>query len=1109
MINGLIAWCAKNRFFVFLGTALAVSWGLVSLRNIPLDAIPDLSDVQVIVFTDWQGRSPDLVEDQVTYPIVTSMVAAPKVKVARGYSFFGLSFVYIIFEDGTDIYWARSRTLEYLSKIRGSLPEGTNPVLGPDATGVGWVYEYALVDKTGKNNLADLRSFQDWYLRYWLESVPGVAEVASVGGFVRQYQVEIDPDALLAYNIQFKHVVMALKRSNNDVGGRVLEMSEHEYFVRGRGYIKSLKDVENVPLGVDANGVPVLIKHVAKVHFGPEMRRGAAELDGEGEVVGGVVVMRFGENAIKVIDRVKKKLDDVKGSLPPGVELVTTYDRSDLIGRSIATLKTKLLEEMIVVAMVIMLFLWHFRSALLPVITLPIAALLSFIPMYHMGISSNIMSLGGIAIAIGAMVDAAIIMVENAHKHLEQWEEGGRKEDISAVLLAATQEVGRPIFFSLLVIGVAFMPVFTLEAQEGRLFKPLAFTKNFSMFFAAFLAVTLVPVLTQILLKPVKELEVRPRRLGKIVNFFWAGKIYAETEHPISRALFKIYGPVLRWILDRRKATIAVAALLILSAFPVYKQLGSEFMPALNEGDILYMPTTLPGISIEAAKSWLQRQDTVIKTFPEVERVFGKIGRARTPTDPAPLSMVETTVKLRPQKKWPPVHHRRWYSDRAPDWLKGYLGLVWPEMRPRSWEELIAALDREMKMPGTTNAWTMPIKTRIDMLTTGIRTPIGIKIFGPDLARIEKIGQHIEGILPQVEGTRSVYAERVTGGYFLDFIVRREEAARYGLTVGDVEDIIETAIGGKNVTTTVEGRERYPVNVRYSRELRDDLDKLRRVLVPTPTGAQVPIAQLAEIKVNTGPPAIKDENGMLTGWVYVDIVPERDIGSYVTDAKELIGREVTLPAGYYLSWSGQFEYMERAKKRLLLVLPLTILIILVLLYINTGSWMKTAIVFLAVPFSLVGAFWLLYILDYNMSIAVWVGIIALAGVDAETGVVMLLYLDLAYADRIKKGKMKSLSDLEDAVLHGAVQRVRPKLMTVGTTFLGLLPIMWAASYEAGADVMKRIAAPMVGGIFTSFAMELLVYPAIYVVWKWRGEMRQGEAAADELKQMMEADPAAH
>ncbi len=1091
MINRLISWCSRNRFFVFLGTVFAVAWGWYALKKIPVDAIPDLSDTQVIVFTSWPGRSPDLVEDQITYPIVSAMTAAPKVKVARGYSFFGLSFVYIIYQDGTDIYWARSRTLEYLSSIEGSLPSGVHPVLGPDATGVGWVFEYALKDTSGRNSLADLRSFQDWYLRYWLESVPGVAEVASVGGYVKQYQVDIDPDALLAYHIPLKNVIRALKRSNADVGGRVLEMSEREYVVRGRGYIRSLADIENVPVGTGAGGTPVLIKDIAKVHYGPEMRDGAAELDGEGETVGGIVVMRSGENALKVIEGVKKKLQEVKGSFPPGVKLVATYDRSGLIERSIDTLKRKLLEELLIVSLVIVVFLWHFRSALVPIVTLPVAALLAFIPMYHLGLSANIMSLGGIAIAIGAMVDAAVIMVENAQKRLEEWEFSGRKAPLFDVILHAAQELGRPVFFSLLVIAVSFLPIFTLQAQEGRLFRPLAFTKTFSMFFAALAAVTLVPVLMQLFLKPARELKLKPRWLAKPVNFLWAGKIYSEEEHPVSRFLFRVYEPLLSFVLEWRKTAIALAALLILTAVPVYNKLGSEFMPALNEGDILYMPTTLPGIAIEPAKLWLQEQDRIIRGFPEVERVFGKIGRADTATDPAPLEMAETVVKLKPQKDWPPVPHARWYSSRAPGWLKPALRLLWPEMEPRTWEELIAALNAAVKLPGTTNAWTMPIKTRLDMLTTGIRTPVGIKVYGPDLSEIQKIGEQIEAVLPRVKGTRSVYAERVTGGHFVDFDVRRRDAARYGLTVGDVEDVIETAIGGMDVTTTVEGRERYPVNVRYQRGRRDTLDKLGRVLVPTPSGAQVPLGELADIRVVKGPPSIKDENGMLTGWVYVDLTPDQDIGGYVKEGKALLAKEIKLPPGYYLSWSGQFEYMQRARQRLLIVLPLTLLIIFVLLYVNTGSLAKTGIVFLAVPFSLVGAVWLLYLLGYNMSVAVWVGMIALAGVDAETGVVMLLYLDLAYDQRKREGRLNTLKDLEEAVMHGAVKRIRPKMMTVLCLFMGLLPIMWAPSYEAGADVMKRIAAPMVGGIFTSFIMELLIYPAIYTVWKWRGEMKRG------------------
>ncbi|MCH7760943.1 efflux RND transporter permease subunit [candidate division TA06 bacterium] len=1086
MIEKVIEWSVKNRFFVFLGTVSAIALGLWSLYNIPLDAIPDLSDVQVIVFTEWPGRSPDLMEDQITYPIVTSMIAAPKVSVVRGYSFFGLSFVYVIFEDGTDIYWARSRILEYLSKITGNLPPGVNPVLGPDATGVGWVFEYALIDTSGQHDLAELRTFQDWYLRYWLESVPGVSEVASVGGFVKQYQVNIDPDALAAYNIPLKHVIMSIQRSNNDVGGRVIEMAETEYMVRGRGYIKSLEDVENVPIGLNPNtGTPVLVKDIARVQFGPDMRRGAAEFNGMGEVVGGIVVMRYGENALKVIDRIKAKLEEVKPAFPPGVEIVTTYDRSGLIHRSIKTLARKLFEEMLIVSLVIIFFLWHFRSALVPILTLPIAALLSFVPMISMNLTSNVMSLGGIAIAIGAMVDAAVIMVENGHKRLEEWERGGKKGDRSEVLLHATQEVGRPLFFSLLVIAVSFMPIFALEAQEGRLFKPLAFTKNFSMLFAALLAITLVPVLMQIFVKPGRNRRFGPKFLSRPLNFLIAGTIHHEDRHPVSQFLFRTYEPVLERILRWRKTAIIVSGLIVLSAIPVYLRLGSEFMPPLNEGDILYMPTTLPGISIETARQWLQVQDKILKSFPEVETVFGKIGRARTPTDPAPLSMVETTVHLKPHEEWPPIHHERWYSSWAPSWLKPLFALLWPEEKPRTWEELINAMDRKMRFPGTTNAWTMPIKTRIDMLTTGIRTPIGIKVYGPDLKIIQEIGEHIEGILPQIEGTRSVYADRVTGGYFLDFNIRREEAARYGLTVGDVEDVIETAVGGKNISVTIEGRERYPINVRYARELRDNPEKLKRILVATPTGAQIPMGQLAEIRLTTGAPVIKNENGMLTGWIYVDLTG-RDIGSYVKEAKTLIRKEVELPPGYYLGWSGQFEYMERAMKRLTFVLPFTLFIIFVLLYINTRSVIKTGIVLLAVPFSLVGAVWFLYLLGYNMSIAVWVGMIALAGVDAETGVVMLLYLDLAYEDWKRKGKMKTLADLKEAVMHGAVKRVRPKMMTVACLVMGLLPIMWAGAHEAGADVMKRIAAPMIGGIFTSFIMELLIYPAIYVVWRKRG-----------------------
>lgn len=1089
MIKKIIEYSAKNRFFIFLGTAFAIVLAIWTLKNTPLDAIPDLSDTQVIVFTDWPGRSPDLVEDQVTYPIVTSMIAAPKVVDVRGYSMFGDSFVYIIFEEGTDLYWARSRTLEYMSKIAGQLPEGVTPVLGPDATGVGWVYEYALVDKTGKMSLADIRTFQDWSLRYMLESVPGVAEVATVGGFVDQYQVDIDPNKLAALKIPLKHVIMQIQRSNNDVGGRVLEMHETEFFVRGLGYIKSIEDIEAVVVGTGKDGTPITVRDVAKVHRGPDIRRGAAELNGEGEVVGGIVVMRWGENAYGVIKKVKQKINDVKSSLPEGLELVTAYDRSGLIERSIDTLTQKLIEEILIVSLVIIFFLWHFKSAFIPIVTLPIAALYAFIPMYALGITSNIMSLGGIAIAIGAMVDAAVIIVENVHKHLEEWEREGRRQNRFEVVLHACQEVGRPLFFSLLIIAVSFMPIFALQAQEGRLFKPLAFTKNFAMLFAAILAVTLVPVLAQIFIKP----DDRPAPktfLGKIWRFFTGGKIRPENEHPVSRALFRIYEPVLRWLLKYRKQAILVAVLIVLSAVPVYMKLGTEFMPPLNEGDILYMPTTLPGISIEEAKRWLQIQDQLILSFPEVKTVFGKVGRARTATDPAPLSMVETTIHLKPMKEWPPIQRKRWYSN-WPAWATMWFKPFFPDKKPRTWEELIADLDRTVKLPGTTNAWIMPIKTRIDMLTTGIRTPVGIKIYGSDLDKIENIGKSMEALLPTLEQTRSVYAERTTGGYFVDFNVRRDDAARYGLTVGDVEDVIETAIGGKNITTTIEGRNRFPVNVRYARDFRDNLEELGRTLIATDSGAQIPIAQVADLKLSTGPPMIKDENGMLTGWVYVDLKEGTDIAGYVNRAKKLIAEKVEIPSGYYLIWSGQFQYIERAYARLKIVVPLTLFIILLLLYLNTRSAVRTGIVLLAVPFSIVGAVWILYLLGYQLSIAVWVGVIALAGVDAETGVVMLLYLDLAYDDMVRKGRMRTLTDVEEAVIHGAVRRIRPKLMTVMCLFMGLLPIMWASTGATGADVMKRIAAPMVGGIFTSFIMELLIYPCIYTIWKWRFVMKNG------------------
>jgi len=1079
MINRIIEICAHNKFVVLLFIGLAVLGGLYSMKNITLDAIPDLSDTQVIIYARWD-RSPDIMEDQVTYPIITSMLGVPKVKDIRGFSDFGYSYVYIIFEDGTDIYWARSRTLEYLSNILPRLPQGVNVELARDETAVGWVFQYALVDTTGKYNLAQLRSYQDWYLRYDLQSVPGVAEVAPVGGFVRQYQVNVDPNQLLAYNLPMDKVTEAIRQGNNDVGGRLVEFSGREYMVRGRGYIKSVADVGNLVLANNPQtGAPILVKDVGTVTLGPDIRRGVAELDGKGETVGGVVIMRYGENARNVINRVKAKLKDIESSLPPGIKIVTTYDRDELIERSIETLKGTLREELIIVSLVILVFLWHIPSAIIPIFTIPIAVIISFLPMYAMKLTANIMSLGGIAIAIGAMVDAAIVVVEQTHKKLEHWDAEGRPGSYKDVVISAVKEVGGPSFFSLLVISVSFMPIFTLEGQEGRLFKPLAFTKNFSMAIAAVLAITLDPAM-RLLFTHMDPYKFRPRWLRSIVNAVLVGKIHSEEQHPISRPLMKVYHPVVEFSLRHRWAVVASALLVVLFTIPIFQRLGSEFMPPLDEGVLLYMPATLPGISVTEAQKLLQVQDKVLKSFPEVERVFGKAGRAETATDPAPFSMMETVVVLKPHMEWPKVH--RWYSSWAPEWLKKFLRRITPEHKTT--QELIygpGGLNEAMQFPGVSNAWTMPIKARVDMLTTGVRTPVGIKIMGSDLGKVQELGEHIEMVLKDVPGTTSVYAERTAGGYFLDFGLKREELARYGLSVGQVEDVIMSAVGGENVTTTVEGRERYPVNVRYLRDFRSNFDKLNRTVVPTMMGAQIPMAQLADVKLVSGPSMIRDENGRLSGYVYVDVTG-RDIGSYVNDAKKAILQNVTLPPGYTLVWSGQYEYMQRVKQRLAIVLPITLLIIAMLLYLNTGSAAKTVIIFLAVPFSAVGAIWFLYLLGYNTSIAVWVGLIALMGVDAETGVFMLLYLDLAYHEMEAKGKMKSLADLREAIIHGAVKRLRPKVMTVGVMFTGLVPIMW--SVGTGADVMKRIAAPMIGGIFTSFIMELVVYPAIYEIWRW-------------------------
>jgi Cu(I)/Ag(I) efflux system membrane protein CusA/SilA len=1078
MINHIIDFSARNRVLIVVLTVCLTLYGVWSMRQIPLDAIPDLSDPQVIIYTEWPGRSPDLIEDQITYPIISAMLAAPHVSVVRGSSDYGFSYVYVIFDEGTDIYWGRTRVLEYMSKISGQLPEGASPRLGPDATGVGWAFQYALVDKTGQNNLQQLRSFNDWYLRYWLSSVPGVAEVATVGGFVKQYQINVDPNRLLAYKIPLTQVMDAVRNGNNEVGARSLEMTGKEYVVRGRGYIQSLDDIQNLSVATGNNGTPIRVRDVARVELGPEMRRGVAELNGEGEVTGGTVVVRYGQNVRDVIEHVKSKLTELKSSLPPGVEVVTTYDRSDLIDRSIETLRHTLIEELIIVSLVILIFLWHVPSAIIPIITIPIAVILAFIPMHEVGLTANIMSLGGIAIAIGAMVDAAIVVVEQTHKKLEHWEAAGRPGSAATVVIEAVKEVGGPSFFSLLVIAVSFMPIFALQYQEGRLFKPLAFTKNFSMMIAAVLAITLDPAIRLLLMKT-REFQFRPKWVSWIANAILVGKFHSEEKHPISRPLMRIYHPIVRVVLKLRWLVVAVAVAIVLVTIPVYQRLGSEFMPPLNEGSILYMPITLPGIGITEASKYLQIQDKLLHQFPEIQSVSGKIGKSDSATDPAPLSMVETTVLVKPESQWPKSHTERWYSSWAPKWAKPQLARFWPEEQPISWEALIDKLDHAVQIPSYANAWLFPIRTRIDMITTGIRTPVGVKVMGPKLETIEDIGLQVEKTLQGVAGTRSAYFERVTGGYYIDYQVKRAEAARYNLSVAQVNQTIEAAVGGVNVTTTVEGRERYPVNVRYARGLRDDLSKLSRVMVPTPDGAQVPISELADLTVRSGAPMIKNEEGFLAGFVYVDTT--KDLGTYVTAAQRAVAQQVHLPPGYQLIWSGQFEYLQRATERLRLVVPITLLIVILLLYFNTGSFAKTMIILLAVPFSAVGAIWFLYLLGYNMSVAVWVGMIALLGVDAETGVFMMLYLELAYDERKRAGLMRNMDDLRSAIEDGAVKRLRPKVMTVAVMFLGLVPIMW--SHGAGSDVMRRIAAPMVGGIFTSFLLELLVYPAVYEIWK--------------------------
>ena len=1034
MIAGLIRWSIENRFLVLLATGFLMAWGVYSVRNTPVDALPDLSDVQVIIKTTFPGQAPQVVEDQVTYPLTTAMLSVPQAVTVRGYSFFGDSFVYVIFEDGTDLYWARSRVLEYLSQVAGQLPDNAKPALGPDATGVGWIFEYALVDRTGQNDLAQLRSLQDWFLKYELQTVPGVAEVATIGGMVRQYQVVVDPDKMRAFGITLRKVHQAIQAGNQEAGGSVIEMGEAEYMVRATGYLQGIDDLAAIPLGVNSSGTPIELSDVAEIRLGPQMRRGIAELDGEGEVVGGVIVMRWGENASRTIEAVKARLEELSRSLPDGVEIVTTYDRSDLIQRAVDTLEGKLVEEFIVVALVCAIFLFHLRSSAVVVISLPIGILCAFIVMRLQGINANIMSLGGIAIAIGAMVDAAIVMIENVHKHIEK--KPLTDENRWKVIADASSEVGPALFFSLLIITLSFLPVFTLEAQEGRMFAPLAYTKTYAMAAAAGLSITLVPVL---------------------MGYFIRGHVTPEHKNPINRLLIAAYRPVINLVIRSPKSTLAVAAFVLVVGLWPATRLGSEFMPPLDEGDLMYMPTTYPGVSIDKARELLQQTDKMIRAVPEVEQVFGKIGRAETATDPAPLTMIETVIQLKPRDQW----------------------------RPGTTPESIRAeLDRTVRVPGLTNAWVMPIKTRIDMLATGIKTPVGIKVAGPDLEVIETIGRDLELVLDDVPGTASVYSERVAGGRYVDVDIDRQRASRFGLNINDVQDIVRTAVGGMNVTQTVEGLERYPVNLRYPQRVRDSVEQLKLLPIVTPQGARIALADVADVKVVDGPPVIKSENARLNGWTYVDI-SGRDLGSYVAEAQDVVAERIDLPPGYSLAWSGQYEYMVRAQERLAVVGPLTIAIIVLLLYLNFRRFAEVAIIMGTLPMALIGGFWLIYLLGYEMSVAVGVGFIALAGVAVEIGVVLLVYLNLAIRQHMKtanaEGRKLGRTDIEQAVIDGALMRVRPIMMTVAAIVVGLLPIMLGGG--TGSEVMRRIAAPMVGGMISATVLTLIVIPALFLLWK--------------------------
>ena len=1036
MINSIIDWSIRNRVLVLLLTVMLAGWGVYAVQHTPLDAIPDLSDVQVIIKTSYPGQAPRVIEDQITYPLTTAMLSVPKAVTVRGYSMFGDSYVYVIFEDGTDIYWARSRVLEYLSQVSSRLPATAKPELGPDATGVGWVYEYALVDKTGQHDLAQLRSLQDWYLKFELQTVDGVSEVATIGGMVKQYQIVIEPNRLRAFGLTLAEVRNAVQRANQEVGGSVIEMAEAEYMVRVTGYLSSDENLRHIPLGINDNGAPILLKDVAEVRIGPELRRGIAELNGEGEVVGGVVVMRWGGNARATIEKIKQKLATLKQGLPAGVEIVETYDRSALINRAVDNLSSKLIEELLLVAVVCAVFLMHLRSALVALVVLPMGILMAFIVMYYQGINANIMSLGGIAIAMGVMVDAAIVMIENVHKHMER--DAMTAENRWQIIRQATAEVGPPVFFSLLIITISFLPVFTLEAQEGRMFAPLAYTKTYAMAAAALLTITLIPVL---------------------IGYFIRGKMQPEQANPINRFLIRSYRPLIDWSLRAPWQVLGMcAALLVLSIYPV-TQLGSEFMPDLDEGDLLYMPTTFPGISVGKAQELLQQTDKLIRTVPEVKSVFGKIGRADTATDPAPLTMVETTIQLKPHSEW---------------------------RNGMTIEKLKQELNSLVQFPGITNAWVMPIKTRIDMLATGIKTPVGIKVSGPDLAVIENLGKQIEQIIKTVPGTASAYSERVAGGRYVIVEINRRTAARFGLNVVDVQDVILSAVGGMNVTETVEGLERYPVNIRYPQDLRDSLEELRQLPIVTPIGAQIALAEVADVRIESGPAMIQSENARPNGWIYVDIA-NRDVGSYVADAQQRVAEQVQLPTGYAINWSGQFEYMLRAKQKLLLVVPLTLALIVLLLYLNFRNFSQVMMIMAALPLAIMGGFWLLYFLHYNLSVAVWVGFIALAGLATEIGVVKLVYLNHAYDEVVAQAQREqralTLDDIHRAIIKGALQRVRPVAMTAATILAGLLPIMLGTG--TGSEVMRRIAAPIVGGVSSSVLLIMIVLPAMFLIWKRR------------------------